>query len=69
MPGRRQELAPGHLDHAIARLDELGCNRVQVLAAGSRRQEHAFWERSGLKETRATQWHPKPDVLCFLESL
>jgi GNAT superfamily N-acetyltransferase len=35
------------LDHAIARLDELGCNRIQVLAAGSRRREHAFWERAG----------------------
>jgi GNAT superfamily N-acetyltransferase len=35
------------LDHAIARLDELACNRIQVLAAGSRRQEHAFWERAG----------------------
>lgn len=35
------------LDHALARLAELGCNRIQVLAAGSRRQEHAFWERAG----------------------
>lgn len=35
------------LDHAIARADDLGCTRVQVMAAGSRRQEHAFWERAG----------------------
>lgn len=35
------------VDHAIARADDLGCGRVQVMAAGSRRQEHAFWERAG----------------------
>lgn len=35
------------LDHAIARADDLGCTRVQVMAAGSRRHEHAFWERAG----------------------
>jgi GNAT superfamily N-acetyltransferase len=35
------------LDHAIARADDLGCTRIQVLAAGSRRHEHAFWERAG----------------------
>lgn len=35
------------LDHAIARADDLGCTRIQVMAAGSRRQEHAFWERAG----------------------
>lgn len=35
------------LDHAVARADDLGCTRIQVLAAGSRRHEHAFWERSG----------------------
>jgi GNAT superfamily N-acetyltransferase len=35
------------LDHALARADDLGCHRVQVLAAGSRRHEHAFWERGG----------------------
>jgi site-specific recombinase XerD len=29
----------------------------------------AFWERSGLTETKSTQWQPKPDVLRFLESL
>jgi GNAT superfamily N-acetyltransferase len=35
------------LDHAIARADDLGCSRIQVMAAGSRRHEHAFWERAG----------------------
>jgi len=35
------------LDHAVARADDLGCRRVQVMAAGSRRHEHAFWERAG----------------------
>ena len=35
------------LDHAIERADDLGCARVQVMAAGQRRQEHAFWERAG----------------------
>ena len=35
------------LDHAIGRADDLGCRRIQVMAAGSRRQEHAFWERAG----------------------
>lgn len=35
------------LDHAIERADDLGCGRIQVMAAGSRRHEHAFWERAG----------------------
>ena len=35
------------LDHAIARADDLGCARLQVMADGSRRREHAFWERAG----------------------
>ena len=35
------------LDHAIARAEDLGCCRIQVMAAGSRRHEHAFWERAG----------------------
>lgn len=35
------------LDHAIERADDLGCTRLQVMASGSRRQEHAFWERAG----------------------
>jgi GNAT superfamily N-acetyltransferase len=35
------------LDHAIERANDLGCTRIQVLASGSRRREHSFWERSG----------------------
>jgi site-specific recombinase XerD len=29
----------------------------------------AFWERSGLTQTRSAQWQPKPNLLRFLESL
>lgn len=29
----------------------------------------AFWERSGLAETKSVPWQPKADLLCFLESL
>lgn len=29
----------------------------------------AFWERSGLAETKSAPWRPKPDLLRFLESL
>ena len=29
----------------------------------------AFWERSGLAETKSPPWQPKPDLLRFLESL
>ena len=35
------------LDHAIGRVADLGCGRLQVMASGSRRHEHAFWERAG----------------------
>lgn len=35
------------LDHAVARADDLGCTRVQVMAAAWRRHERSFWERSG----------------------
>lgn len=46
-PFRTSGLDAMLLDHAIARADDLGCTRIQVMAAGSRRQEHAFWERAG----------------------
>jgi GNAT superfamily N-acetyltransferase len=46
-PFRTSGLGGMLLDHAIARADDLGCTRVQVMAAGSRRHEHAFWERAG----------------------
>lgn len=46
-PFRTSGLGGMLLDHAIARADDLGCTRIQVLAAGSRRHEHAFWERAG----------------------
>lgn len=29
----------------------------------------AFWNRSGLTNTRSPQWRPRPDLLRFLESL
>lgn len=29
----------------------------------------AFWKRSGLAESKATHWHPRPNLLRFLESL
>jgi GNAT superfamily N-acetyltransferase len=35
------------LDHALERAADLGCERVQVMAAGPRRREHSFWERAG----------------------
>ncbi len=35
------------LDRAVDRARDLGCERVQVMAAGSHRTEHAFWERAG----------------------
>ena len=35
------------LDHAIERAYDLRCSRIQVMAAGPRRREHSFWERSG----------------------
>jgi GNAT superfamily N-acetyltransferase len=35
------------LDHAIERADDLGCTRIQVMAAGSRRHQHSLWERNG----------------------
>lgn len=46
-PFRRTGLDGMLLDHAVDRADDLGCARIQVMAAGSRRQEHAFWERAG----------------------
>lgn len=46
-PFRTSGLGGMLLDHAIARADDLGCTRIQVMAAGSRRHEHAFWERAG----------------------
>lgn len=46
-PFRTSGLDSMLLDHAVARADDLGCTRIQVLAAGSQRHEHAFWERSG----------------------
>jgi GNAT superfamily N-acetyltransferase len=35
------------LDHAIARVRDLGCTRLQAVVAGDRTGEHAFWERGG----------------------
>jgi GNAT superfamily N-acetyltransferase len=35
------------LDHALARADDLGCRRVQVMASGARGRQRALWEQSG----------------------
>ena len=35
------------LDHAVARADDLGCARVQVLAGASHARRGSFWERAG----------------------
>lgn len=35
------------LDHAVARTDDLGCARVQVMARSSGRRRNSFWERAG----------------------
>lgn len=35
------------LDHALARAEDLGCVRLQVMANTSHRAELAFWERAG----------------------
>lgn len=51
------------LDHAIERADDLGCTRIQVLAAGSRRQEHAFWERAGFVHLDAGYVRTPPPAL------
>jgi site-specific recombinase XerD len=29
----------------------------------------AFWKRAGIAPARVTPWHPKPDLLAFLDSL
>ena len=29
----------------------------------------AFWKRAGIDPARVTPWHPKPDLLAFLDSL
>jgi GNAT superfamily N-acetyltransferase len=35
------------LDHALARADDLGCVRIQVMANSAHRAERSFWERAG----------------------
>ncbi len=35
------------LDHAVERVRDLGCRRLQVAASTARRDEHPFWERAG----------------------
>jgi site-specific recombinase XerD len=37
--------------------------------AMKRKALEAFWERSGLTNTKSPRWQPRPDLLRFLESL